>query len=64
MYLFCNTIYCITFTFMKRVILTFETDPEFKKHLEKQALKNEKTLSAYIRAALKRQSKYKERELV
>lgn len=63
MYLFCNTILCITFETMKRVIITFETDPEFKQHLEKQAGKNKTNVSNYIRRALKAQSKYKEKEL-
>lgn len=45
---------------MKRVILTFEADEDLKKHLKEQAEKNKRTMSAYIRALLKRGSKYKE----
>lgn len=46
---------------MKRTIITFEADQDFKKHLDKQAEKNRKTLSAYIRAALKAKTKYVEK---
>lgn len=48
---------------MKRVILTFESDEDFKKHLEKKAKENKKSVSSYIRTALKKISRYKE-ELV
>lgn len=48
---------------MKRVILTFEADEDFKKHLEAKAKANKKSVSGYIRSALKKVSKYKE-ELV
>lgn len=45
---------------MKRIILTFEADEDLKAHLKAQAEKNRKTLSAYLRAVLKKGSKYKE----
>lgn len=60
---FGNIVCCITFVYMKRVILTFESDEAFKRHLLEKAEKNKKTLSSYIRSALKKVSKYKE-ELV
>lgn len=48
---------------MKRVILTFEVDKAFQEHLKDKAEKNRRSLSSYIREALKKVSKYKE-ELV
>lgn len=48
---------------MKRIILTFETDKDFKEHLDAQAIKNNKSRSAYIIAVLKAKSKYKEKIL-
>lgn len=49
---------------MKRTILTVEVDPELKEHLDKQAVKQKVTTSRYVRAALKKVSKYKERKIV
>lgn len=48
----------------KRTILTTELEPELKKHLENQAVKKDVTLSRYVRAVLKKGSKYQERKLV
>lgn len=61
---FCNIAGCITFVYMKRTILTVEIDPELKEHLDKQAVKKKVNLSRYIRAALKKASKYKEKDIV
>ena len=49
---------------MKRTILTVEIDPELKEHLDKQAVKKGVTVSRLVRAAIKKATKYKERELV
>jgi predicted transcriptional regulator len=49
---------------MKRTILTVEIDPELKEHLDKQAVKKKVTVSRLVRAAIKKATKYKERELV
>lgn len=46
---------------MKRTIITFETDEDFKNHLDKKAKENRKSVSAYIRAALKAKTKYVEK---
>lgn len=48
----------------KRTILTTELEPELKAHLENQASKKKVSLSRYVRAALKKSSKYKEPKLV
>jgi hypothetical protein len=49
---------------MKRTILTLEVEPELKEHLEKQAVKKNVTTSRYVRAVLKKGTKFKERDLV
>lgn len=49
---------------MKRTILTVEIDPELKEHLDKQAVKKGVTVSRLVRAAIKKATKYKERDLV
>lgn len=61
---FCNTMFSITFDTMKRTILTVEVDPELKEHLEKQAVRKKVTLSRYVRAAIKKASGYKEKEIL
>lgn len=61
---YCNTTGCITFMSMKRTIITVEVDKELKQHLEGKAVKKDVTLSRYIRAALVKVSKYKEKLLV
>jgi hypothetical protein len=60
----CNTEYCRTFEFMKRTILTVEIEPELRDHLQKTADKKEVTLSRYVRAGLKKISKFKEKKIV
>lgn len=45
-------------------MITVELDPELKEHLDKQAVKKNVNLSRYIRAALKKVSKYKEKQIV
>lgn len=49
---------------MKRTILTLEVEPELKQHLEKQAFKKQVTVSRLVRAAIKKATKFKERELL
>jgi hypothetical protein len=49
---------------MKRTIVTFEVEPDFKKYLEEQAIKNNVNRSVYIRNKLKRATRYKEKELI
>jgi hypothetical protein len=60
----CNTEYCRTFELMKRTILTVEIEPELRDHLQKQAIKKDVTLSRYVRAGLKKISKFKEKKIV
>ena len=47
----------------QRHILTFEVDEDFKRFLAEKAKENKRSLSSYIRTALKKISKYRE-ELV
>jgi predicted transcriptional regulator len=49
---------------VKRTIITFEADPELKKHLDKQAKEKKVTVSRLIRAAIKKATNYKEPQLV
>jgi hypothetical protein len=49
---------------MKRTILTVEVEPELKEHLDKEAVRKNVTTSRYVRAALKKASKYKEKKIV
>lgn len=49
---------------MKRTILTVEVDPELKEHLDKQAVKRKVNFSRYVRALLKKGSKYIEPAIV
>lgn len=49
---------------MKRTILTVEIEPELKVHLDKQATLKKVTVSRLVRAAIKKATKFKERELV
>jgi len=47
--------------------ITFKTTEEFSQHLEKQAFKvfkKEKKVGTYIKAILKKYTKFKEKELV
>jgi Leu/Phe-tRNA-protein transferase len=43
---------------------SIDFDEHFRKHLEKCAKKNELKLGTYIKALLKKETKYKEKELV
>lgn len=49
---------------MKRTILTVEIDPELREHLDKQAIKRGVTLSRLVRAAIKKATKYKEKDIL
>lgn len=49
---------------MKRTILTLEVDPELLEFLKKQANNKKVTVSRLVRAAIKKATKYKERELL
>lgn len=48
---------------MKRTILTVEIEPELREHLDKQAKNKKVTVSRLVRAAIKKATKFKEREL-
>lgn len=63
-YYFGITTFSITFAIMKRTILTVEIEPELKEHLDKQALAKRVTVSRLVRAAIKKATKFKERDLV
>lgn len=60
----CNTEYCLTFVIMKRTIITVEVEPELKEHLNSEAIKKNVSLSRYLRAALKKASKFKEQQII
>ena len=49
---------------MKRTFLTVEIEPELKKHLDNQADRKGVTVSRLVRAAIKKATKFKEKELV
>lgn len=48
----------------KRQLIAISMEPEFHKHLKEIARKKKATLSLYVRAALRKVSGYKEKELV
>lgn len=62
--LFCVTAWLCYIYNMKRTFLTIELDPELKEHIDKQAIRKKITISRYVRAALKKVSKYKEPDIL
>lgn len=44
--------------------ITFKAKEDFKEHIDKQAVKKGISTSAYIKAILKKYTKFKEKELV
>lgn len=49
---------------MERHIIIVDTGKELKQHIDSEAVKKGLTLSKYVRAALKKVSKFKEKPLV
>ena len=49
---------------MKRAILIVDLGHELKQHIENQAVKKKVDVSKYVRAALKKVSKFKEKQIV
>jgi len=49
---------------MERTILSIEVEPELKQHLKDQALKKNVSISRLVRAAIKKATKFKDRQLV
>ncbi len=44
--------------------ITFKVKPDFKEHIDKQAIKKGISTGSYIKAILKKYTKFKEKELV
>jgi len=44
--------------------ITFKAKEDFKKHIDDQAVKKGLSTSAYIKAILKKYTKFKEKELI
>jgi hypothetical protein len=47
---------------MKETVITFRTEEDFRAHLENKARENSVSVAEYIRALLKKGSKYKEKK--
>jgi len=49
---------------MKGNVMTFKASPDFREHLEKQAVKKKLKTGTFIKAILKKHTGFKEKELV